>query len=339
VNKINNIQALRGFAATIVVGYHLAEAAISEQFDPGLLSIFAGGEIGVDIFFVISGFIMYFIGARRPDMSVTSFLTARFWRILPPYWAILTLYVMAAIALAVIFGDTDRLPTFRSLLISYTLAPIPGHVIIIAWTLSIEILFYIIFALTFFRWGPKGLIFAMLAWAGAAQVITHFTDLRSIWLAFTLNTVVLEFLFGIAIAHIYLNAPNNHLKFGRTALAIGAFLVGAYTLSGAWHVGPLGREFCAGIPAAILVYGAIGTDLRLPKFILVWGESSYVLYLGHLLYFSISGKLIEQFTGFNVYGSAPAMTALLLSVILISYAITLKIERPYQAWYRKFLTA
>jgi exopolysaccharide production protein ExoZ len=78
MSRIVSLQILRGFAATSVVGFHLNAAAIAEGFDPGLFRYFAGGEIGVDIFFVISGFIIYYISQRRPGMTRKAFLQARF---------------------------------------------------------------------------------------------------------------------------------------------------------------------------------------------------------------------------------------------------------------------
>jgi len=73
LDKINNVQALRGFAALLVVLGH------TEYAPPGMRPL---GTFGVDIFFVISGFIMAMIVDRNPE----KFLLRRFVRILPLYW-------------------------------------------------------------------------------------------------------------------------------------------------------------------------------------------------------------------------------------------------------------
>ncbi|TYO85460.1 acyltransferase family protein [Oceanicella actignis] len=138
MGKIVSLQILRGVAATLVAGFHLFAAAEAEGADPGLFRLFSGGEIGVDVFFVISGFIIFHISRNRPGMTRSAFLQSRFWRILPPYWAILSLYILAALGLAALLGDRGKLPDGSSLLISYLLLPHPDQVIVIAWTLSLE---------------------------------------------------------------------------------------------------------------------------------------------------------------------------------------------------------
>lgn len=99
VSRIASIQILRGLAATMVAAYHLRGAALSEGFDPGVFDYFVGGEIGVHVFFVISGFIIYFVSVQRSSMTWLSFIVARFWRIFPTYWAILSLYILGLVAL------------------------------------------------------------------------------------------------------------------------------------------------------------------------------------------------------------------------------------------------
>ena len=127
MSRIVSLQILRGFAATLVAGFHLYAAAVSEGFDPGLFRLFAGGEIGVDIFFVISGFIIFYVSQNRPGMTWRDFIRARFWRVLPPYWAILTLYILAAVALAALLGDRSKLPDLHKIVVSFLLLPYPDH--------------------------------------------------------------------------------------------------------------------------------------------------------------------------------------------------------------------
>ena len=77
----------------------MAEAGAS-----GVFAVFARADAGVDLFFVISGFII-FATAHRPGQTSVSFLSARFWRVVPPYWAALSLYLGAAAGLAVLTGE------------------------------------------------------------------------------------------------------------------------------------------------------------------------------------------------------------------------------------------
>ncbi len=337
MSKIVSLQILRGVAATLVAGFHLFAAAEAEGTDPGLFRLFSGGEIGVDVFFVISGFIIFYISRNRPGMTRSAFLQSRFWRILPPYWTILSLYILAAVALAVLLGDRSKLPSGSSLLISYLLLPHPDHVIVIAWTLSLEILFYALFAATFFGGGAPRLIAAMVLWAAAAQAFVLLVEDKPVWLLIPLQTAALEFLFGILIA-VRFCASNGR----RPPLHLPAFVAGAagvllYSATGGIHVDGLGREITAGVFAALLVYGALGFSLGDMPVLETWGESSYILYLLHILWFSIVGKAVEVLAGVNVYASQAGMLALLITVVMASYAGVVWLERPYQRWYRRLI--
>ena len=152
--RFDGIQVLRGIAALAVVGFHLYAAAISEGGTPGPFVLFARAYIGVDLFFVISGFIIVHVAGNRPDLTVRAFLAARFLRVVPPYWLTLVLTVAAAAALVLLTGDDSKLPSMQALAISVLLVPFPDHVMPIAWTLTLEAMFYVVFAATWFR-GPR----------------------------------------------------------------------------------------------------------------------------------------------------------------------------------------
>lgn len=89
-------------------------------------------------------------------------------------------------------------------------------------------------------------------------------------------------------------------------LTVGVLGVGFFLLNGAGNIAPFGREITAGIPATVLVFGLLGYSCQSAPKLEVCGESSYTLYLFHLLYFAIAGKLIEVGTGINVYYSTIA---------------------------------
>lgn len=339
MSKIVGLQILRGFAATSVVGFHLQAAAKAELGDPGFFSAFSGGGIGVDIFFVISGFIIFYVAQSRAGLTRKAFILARFWRIFPPYWLILTLYVLAALSLAIALGDTSKVPNMQNLVVSYLLLPYPDHIIIIAWTLSLEVVFYIIFAFAFVEGSRKRLFAAMLIWILIAQASDILMVEKPLWLSLVLHGVVLEFMFGIMIAAHFLSVGEENLKFQKTALLFGGSIVVLTVIFGGFDLGPLGREITAGIPAALLVYGFLGLKHPWFKKLELWGESSYILYLFHVLYFSVVGKLIEVAFGINVYHSQLWMLALFLSVIALCCLATIKFERPYQKWYKALASA
>ena len=333
MQKIESIQLLRGAAATLVAAFHLNSAGISETGYSGFFSLFRHGEAGVDIFFVISGFIIYFTAQAKTGQTVGQFLSARFWRIYPPYWAITLLYLGLGLGLALVLGDHSKLYGARTLLNKFLLVPYPDFVIVIAWTLSIEVVLYLVFAFSFLT-GGKRLFFAVMAvWVLLSQLakLPPLADVTI--LALPLHSAVLEFLFGAGVAVAYL---NGYRAFHLPALAAGTVLICLFLLGvfDGLHY-RFGREFMPGIPAALLVYGILGLKLRLHPALLVWGESSYILYLLHLLLFSVIGRAAEMALGINVYGSTVAMLAMLAIAVIISGLATLYLERPYQAWYQR----
>ncbi len=345
MTKIVSVQLLRGFAATVVAGFHLYTASISESGDPGVFRIFAGGEIGVDIFFVISGFIIFYVSQSRPNLTYKKFLAARFWRIFPPYWAILTLYVLAGIALFQISGDASKLPTLTNLAVSYFLLPYPDYVLIIAWTLALEILFYAVFSLSYFTGGTRGLLAAMGIWVLLSQGFHHIVEDKPDWLLLPLHTAALEFLFGILIAIDFLSTRRKKSQLlRRAALVLGCISVAYYLFSGGVHNETIGREIFAGLPAMLLVYGSLGElnsnlSATSQQAIEEWGECSYTLYLFHLLFFSVVGKAFELIFDYNVYHSQLLMLCMLAAVTGVSLLSSLTIERHYKSWYRQFITS
>lgn len=327
IGRIDSIQALRGIAATMVAGFHLYAAALAETGAAGAFAVFRHGEAGVDIFFVISGFIITLTAGMRPEQTATEFALARFWRIFPPYWIILALYLGLAAAARMATGSGQESPGMGALIISVLLLPYPAHVVVIAWTLSVEILFYALFCLTFVRFGARAFVGAMLVWVALSQIYRGQDLVQSGWLDIALNTVVLEFLFGAAIAFLHLGGRRLlHLP----ALALGIAGLGLMLALPAppW----LGREFAWGVPAALIVHGALGWRRALPVPVVLWGDSSYILYLLHLLVFSVLGRVIGAALGSSAYGSGWVMLAMLAAAIGTAALASLWLERPYLRW-------
>lgn len=326
---IGGLQMLRGVAATLVVLFHLQAAAVAEGHDPGPLRWFRGGEAGVDIFFVLSGFVIFHAARGRRGHGAAWFLRQRFWRIVPPYWAALGLTLAAMAGLASLRGDWSAWPDGRSLLVSALLLPLPDQVMAVAWTLTIEQLFYLVFAASFFRSGARGTILALTAWALVTQGLKHAHVPLPDWLGLILYSGVIEFLFGglIALAHAAGWQRGAGLAVLAGALGLAAVVTGLLPL--AW-----GREWVAGLPSAALVYGLAVGGWRMPGWTQVWGEASYLLYLLHLLVFSVAGTLLRM-AGVAPYGSVVRMLALGVLATTVSVAATLWVERPYRAWARR----
>ena len=204
---ISGIQFLRAFAATAVVAFHVRYDIINNISPPGALpASLDQGAAGVDLFFVISGFVMVYSSESlfgRPKASVT-FLLRRISRIVPLYWAMTT--IMLAYVLARGFGPSDASPL--QALASYFFIPYwrPSGVIDplygIGWTLNYEMFFYVVFALAV-------VVRREIAVAGVAVLFAAFVmiasaiDLFPSQVAYLANPLILEFVFGMGIAIAY----------------------------------------------------------------------------------------------------------------------------------------
>jgi exopolysaccharide production protein ExoZ len=255
--KLRSIQALRALAACAVVFHHAYAIPHPETFA-------RVGAAGVDLFFVISGFIMSTIGGGRP---ASTFLRDRAWRIWPMWLIALTPWLFfrhAGVAETVssatlwpIYAGTFHSPALHS-----------------GWTLCFEVLFYAAFALGLAtrRWVPVA-IFA-LCLAGSGPLFD-----------FLGSPLILEFLAGVAIAALprnqRLGPPLIVLSlcwFAVAPLGHGEDIMGA----GAWL-----RLAAWGAPAAMLVYGALVLEQRFASrawnLPVLLGDASYSIYLFHPL--------------------------------------------------------
>jgi exopolysaccharide production protein ExoZ len=259
LRKLRSIQVLRAVAATAVVVHHFY--APEDAASPARL-----GAAGVDLFFVISGFIMATIAGDGPPLD---FLRDRVRRIYP-------LWLISSLPLAYVFG-TD----FYQLLTTATLWPIwdSYHLPLnkVGWSLSYEMLFYCVFAigLATRRFVP------FLLFGVSITVGIMFSGVPLF--RFLGDPMAIEFLAGVVIARLPLSE-----RLGMFSLASGILLFAL-----APHVDPnvftrplaLLRVAAWGIPSALIVYGARSLEPRfagrafwLPVLL---GDASYSIYLFH----------------------------------------------------------
>jgi exopolysaccharide production protein ExoZ len=263
-NRLKSIDVLRGLAASAVVLRHSDDR-------------FLFGSIGVDFFFVISGFVM---AQLFRDRTASRFLFDRAWRIFPIYWVALLPWFFVRGA-----GGENVTPagSFASTLLLPNWFGVYGTYLGVAWTLLFELLFYLGVALAI-RFG--NFLLPVLIFA-AALIARPYADLPL--LHFLGSPMIFEFLFGVAIARLPL-----HRLAGLALMAAGILWLALFPNSGledyrvAMSYGPsVGRVLLWGIPAAAIVYGALTMERafkgRLVDGLLVLGAASYSVYLVHTL--------------------------------------------------------
>lgn len=295
--KLENVQHLRGFAAIIVIFEHtLHRSEWYGQTAPFLRSLQGWGLSGVDVFFVISGFVMVYSQLHAPKTAV-DFLTGRLIRIVPLYW-ILTLSLALTVATVPNIFRTlnfDGFYVFVSLLFvsQATLAQAPF--IDVGWTLEWEMLFYVLFATTVAAKTPERQ-FAIMS--GLLLTVAIALD----------RLFVLEFALGMIAAHMMVQC--NLRAYGPLIFVIGALAL----ISDMYLELPVDRLLVWGMPAFLMVLGAATSAQIANKFCSYLGAASYSIYLVQVASIPVFYKFSSQFLP-DVQGDLLAVTCVAWSVI------------------------
>ncbi|WP_105384914.1 acyltransferase family protein [Neorhizobium alkalisoli] len=300
MQTLYSIQYLRAFAALAVVVFHAGERT-------GLP--FTIGAAGVDVFFVVSGFIMMAISDSRP-VGPGDFLRNRLLRIAPAYWAATLVMVIGAVAGVFPNLQLDLAHTFGSFFFIPVASPSSGNlwpVLVQGWTLNYEIFFYALFALVLFL-RPASRLLALTLIFGVFVMAGALLQPKNPILAFYTAPLILEFVAGAALAKLW------------TARRLPSPIVGlsliAASIAGFATIHLLKLEFDAltcGPLAVLLVLGALAVEanahLRKLPFLAYLGDSSYSIYLWHTFTISVVVKI-----GFML--ALPAAAILLVAVVL-----------------------
>jgi peptidoglycan/LPS O-acetylase OafA/YrhL len=283
-----NIQVLRAIAALLVVHAHAAGPT-------GLGLRWVGGADGVDLFFVISGFIIAYVAALDPSQ----FMTRRLIRIVPIYWtSTLALYLLV-VAMPRLFHTTSSDPVLlvRSLAFLPTASGlhtgdgIPHPTLSGGWTLNYEMYFYAVFAVALAGSRPRATRLAVALLLAVLATI-QFTPLRDHPVAYFYgHPIILEFAYGIAAFHVvrWVEIRRRMVAGPRgepVALVAGAVL-GLVALAFNHELfGFAPRWLASGIPAFGVVVCAVMLErvhgLRITnRWVILAGDASYVMYLIH----------------------------------------------------------
>lgn len=265
MKKLRSVQSLRAVAALLVLFYHLSNGKFN-----------AGGG-GVDIFFLISGFIMGTIGIKETPRA---FLLKRLIRIAPLYWLItLAMCLVSVVGLLANFSfDVRRLAL--SLLFIPHLDP-SGHIwplFVPGWTLNIEMLFYAVFAVALLSARP--LLVASLLLCALVALGLH--DWQTPALQQWTTPMLLEFIVGLGIAH-FRDRLSAKIAMPILILSLVLFVATAFA---SIDLTPY-RVIVWGLPAGLLLAGCIGLEdagkwpARLLAPLEKLGDASYSLYLTH----------------------------------------------------------
>ncbi len=348
-----NVQFVRFVGALLVVLYHTWQGPHTDMnmTDPlfGAISVF--GFAGVDMLFVVSGFIIYYT-TSKPDTKIHPgvFIYQRFARVYLGYWPF---YFMAAAAL--LFTNKIRLAEI-DLLSSFFLLPdkLGAMLIGASWTLPYELYFYTLFFFLFFTPHRMRLIafiaIAIIAfnvyaaWAFNAYTWKGYRNLGEYQRFFT-SPWLLEFLAGCWAAYA---VRQGHKRFHQAALFLGlglfavAIALNLYVLDGkiAKFFNHHYRLSLFGGGTALILYGLVNLEQRgftlFPRMSLLLGNATYSLYLCHTIILDSLG-----FAGVYAWCLTmpvpPVVWLWLLIALMLLFAVLFYswVEKPIYAWARK----
>jgi exopolysaccharide production protein ExoZ len=355
LRQIDGLQALRALAVALVAWAH----ATQQFYPPGINGAFQFGVFGIDIFFVISGFILSSVvlrERRKAGMATMwEFLKRRILRIFPLYWIIATMELVR-IALHHDLFRYNYLPAFFLFPPFTTIffAPIVG----VSWTLNFEMIFYYLLA-SLLIVTVRRAIPTMIAVLALAVVIGALVGIRRPFVIVVCNPMLLEFIFGALLALVYTRVPGVHSRAGRR-VGLGVLLVGiafavylwVYPPAGAatglqmvlWDLGIFRRVFTYGIAAMLLVGGTVcwspSLSSRPGRWLLILGNASYSAYLVSERIIDYSNRLLLKLFGFpNSWGRQFVYESVMVALVAgggwLCYEL---VEWPMTRWLQaKFL--
>jgi peptidoglycan/LPS O-acetylase OafA/YrhL len=336
------IQALRAIAALLVVVYHAFDiwAFRINTSSPGLL--WKNGAAGVDIFFIISGFVMVVSSQRlmaRPD-AWRVFIWHRIVRIVPLYWLLTTLKCVLVFVFAdlVVRSSLDADYVVRS----YLLLPVVDSakhfrpVLPVGWTLTYEFLFYLFFALA-----RAARLDVLKIVVPAFAVLVILALLRTkYWPQWTIlfNTIVVEFAFGIMLGKLTLRGWALS-----PVWAVGLLVAGFLAILAIPEVSELARPLTWGLPAFAIVTAAVALEGRgarlLPQWLLTLGDASYSIYLTHGFVLPVVGLGIVALHATGPTGKAATVMTSLAVASVAGWIAYLVVERPLTVWLKQRIAA
>ena len=346
--QLYGIQVLRALAALMVAVHHV-------QGDAGFLAARAGTVFtpshtlpwtaGVDLFFVISGFIMVHSSARlfdRPE-GARLFIARRIARIVPLYWAATTLFLLVLLASPALLNS--EVPSLGQIAASYLFWPLANAagelqpIYSLGWTLNYEMLFYVLFgaALLAPGWLVVPLVCVALAGLVGAQALAGPLPLP---FGFWGQPIVLEFAAGMAVGLLRRNGLrlDGRLRWLMTAAGIALFVIAS---GDGWAQTSWGAVALRG-PAALLLVtaAACGRNVTAPsaleRALAVVGDASYALYLVHPF---AMRALREVFLWIAPSATGLFIAFALIAAVLAALAVYHWFERPMTKVLRRALQA
>lgn len=347
MKKLDSIQVLRAVAALLVVFCHAANEVGGHGASTSHLwrLVNTKGLFGVDIFFVVSGFVMMYIisGQRSGRASATWFISDRVLRVVPLYWAATLVSVAVGLALPALKHENCYAVSYvlRSLFFVPSSNPMTGApepVLGLGWTLNFEMFFYVVISLVLLL-GIRRVYLAVVAIFVTLVALGLWLNPEYLILKGWTHTIILEFVFGVLFAQLRLSGFRIGVpaQVGLIVAGVAGWLLMGPPTEGVFDM----RGLVWGPPAAAIFAGVVmgRHEIAYPKLLLSIGDASYSLYLTHLFVLRASSLLV------NHLPVGPALRVVLLFAVFVPCALCVailsyrKFEMPTMRFGRRLLRA
>jgi peptidoglycan/LPS O-acetylase OafA/YrhL len=293
--KLQFLQTLRAFAALLVVYHHsrgLLAGVLGLQ--PENLPFSREGSIGVQIFFIISGFIMVITTKNLPSTNhylsnSYHFLIKRFFRIFPLYFILTFVWTVTSGKILQFFSNYLYLDFLKSIFfIPYSQFPI----LLVGWTLNFEMFFYLMFGLSLLN--LKLRYYILLIFYFIILIFRNFS-FEDFVLKMITDSILDYFVVGILFGLIYPKLKINAMLFN-ILLFVSVFVFVLYL----FDVFVFDNHYLSVIiisffTISVILLDTYKTTHKPWPFLVYLGDISYSLYLVHLFFIILAGRVLLKF--------------------------------------------
>lgn len=326
--KLELLEVMRGLAAIWVLLHHADQSVAHFVGALGGFPLVSNGYLGVDFFFVLSGFIISFSACRLSEsgQGLKEYFSARLVRIYVPYLPIgLGIFILYCFLPGLSQGG--RVP---SMVTTLTLLPTNSPpALSVAWTLVHEIIFYVIFSLWFVS---RRALWSVVAFWVVTIFVIQFSHIElGRFTLYFLSPLNLYFVLGVSIFMLW-----RHLAVGAVVAIVAAIAGFALVMSEAMQASPQ-RIFVA-LGFALMVVAAassLAAKVRVWNWLLSLGSASYAVYLVHNPVLSIVIRVVKRL----VPDVTPWMAMFMISSIALGAGVVFwrLYERPALRYTRSWV--
>lgn len=282
---IDILQVYRGIAALLVVVHHMHQSfSYYHNIDYDFLNfVGSNGNLGVDFFFVLSGFIISFTSYKNSsdNSKAKTYLIRRITRIYVPYLPIgILMYI-----LYIYFPSLSNATRDISVLTSFTLIPDGNPALPVAWTLTFEMLFYTLFLIFFFS--KRNWNIFIVVWLFCIVYINYFFKDKylindNVYLSLFFSNYNLEFILGYLITFIvHKFTIKKHFIF--LVLSIAFFVLFVFYKVYEWSIITFGANLLFAVGCFFLILYSVLNNIQISSknLLMIVGNATYSIYLVH----------------------------------------------------------